>query len=415
MRLLLINHYAGSPTYGMEFRPYYLAREWRRLGCDVQVEAATFSHLRRTNPDQRRHSEVIDGACYSWWPTPAYSGNGAGRVGNIASFTLQLARNARAIAASFRPDVVVASSTYPFDIFPARRIARLAQAQLMFEVHDLWPLTPMELGGMSSTHPFVVACALAERYAYRHADRVISMLPAAEQHMRQRGLAAGKFVYVPNGIDIAEWSMQSASLPEEHAELCRSLQAQGKFIVGYAGSHGLANALDNLLEAAVLLRDAAVAFVLVGQGPDRERLRQRSRELGLDNVHFLPTVPKDCMPALLAGMDAVYLGWLRRDIYRFGISPNKILDYMMAARPVVHAVDAGNDPVVESGCGISVPPDQPTAVANAILRLSALDPAARRAMGERGRQFVLQRHDYRVLARRFLDAATRTPSDAQRT
>jgi len=233
--------------------------------------------------------------------------------------------------------------------------------------------------------------------------------------MRQRGLAAGKFVYVPNGIDVAEWSMQSATLPAEHAGLCHSLRQQGKFIVGYAGSHGLANALDNLLEAALLVRDAAVAFVLVGQGPDRERLRERSRELGLGNVHFLPTVPKECIPALLAEMDAVYLGWLRRDIYRFGISPNKILDYMMAARPIVHAVDAGNDPVDECGCGISVPPDQPDAVASAVLRLSALDPAERTAMGERGRQFVLQRHDYRVLARRFLDAATRTSPDAQRT
>jgi glycosyltransferase involved in cell wall biosynthesis len=108
-------------------------------------------------------------------------------------------------------------------------------------------------------------------------------------------------------------------------------------------------------------------------------------------------------------MDALYLGWLRTSIYRFGISPNKILDYMMAARPVVHAVDAGNDPVAESGCGLSVAPEQPAAIASAIRSLRALDATQLLAMGERGRRFVLERHDYRVLARQFLEAAARWP------
>jgi glycosyltransferase involved in cell wall biosynthesis len=415
MRLLLINHYAGSPKHGMEFRPYYLAQEWRRQGCDVRIEAATFSHLRRVNPDQQRHTQFVDDVQYSWWRTPSYVGNGLGRAVNMASFTTQLTWNARAIAQSFHPDVVVASSTYPFDIFPARRIASAVQARLAYEVHDLWPLTPVEVGGMSRTHPFVLACGLAERYAYRNADCVVSMLPAAERYMRQNGLAAGKFVYVPNGIDVAAWEGPGSSMPQEHAELCRSLRAQGRFIVGYAGSHGIANALDTLVDAAAMLRDVPVSIVMVGQGPDRERLHAHARAKGLQNVHFLPTVPKDCVPALLASMDAVYLGWLRRSIYRFGISPNKILDYMMAARPIVHSVEAGNDPVAESGCGYSILPEQPSAVADAIVQLFRLDEGKRREMGERGRRFVLEHHDYRVLARRFLDATTGKSGYAKRS
>ena len=222
--------------------------------------------------------------------------------------------------------------------------------------------------------------------------------------MRGQGLAAGKFVYVPNGVDVAEWQRLAEPMPPEHAEVLARLRANGRFIVGYAGSHGLANSLGTLIDAAELLRDDPVAIVMVGQGPERNRLRDRACGAGLANVHFLPVVPKACIPAVLAGMDALYLGWLRRSIYRFGISPNKILDYMMAARPVVHAVDAGNDPVAESGCGLSVAPEQPAAIAAAIRNLRGLDAAQLLAMGQRGRRFVLERHDYRVLAQRFLEA-----------
>ena len=410
MRILLLNHYAGSPLHGMEFRPFYLAREWVRQGCEVQIEAATFSHLRQANPAASRHFETIEGIRYSWWPTPGYQGNGLGRVRNILSFTSQLTRQATDIASAFRPDLVIASSTYPFDIIPAQRIAAASSARLAFEVHDLWPLTPVEIGGMSPMHPFVVACDYAERYAYRRADSVISMLPAAEPYMRSRGLAAGRFHYVPNGVDVAEWLRQDAPVPAEHLAVLAALRDQGRFIVGYAGSHGLANALDNLIDAAELLRQDPVAIVLVGHGPDKDRLRARATELGLHNVQFLPPVPKACIPRLLSGIDALYLGWLPRDIYRFGISPNKILDYMMSARPVIHAVAAGNDPVAEADCGLSVPPEQPVAVADAVRQLMRLDGARLSAMGEKGRRFVVERHDYRVLASSFLDWAARRTS-----
>jgi len=412
LRILLINHYAGSPAYGMEFRPFYLGREWSRNGWEVQIEAAAFSHLRRRNPENRRHTETTEGVLYSWWPTPSYEGNGPARVRNIASFTTQLLRDSRRIARSFRPDVVVASSTYPFDIYPAQRIAAASSARLIFELHDLWPLTPIELGGMSPLHPFIVACAAAERYAYRHADAIVSMLPAAEAHMLDRGLAPGKFTYVPNGFDVAEWGGCGQPMPAEHASTLSRLRSENRFVVGFAGSHGLANALDTLVEAAVLLRGEHIAIVLVGHGPERDRLQQKALSLGLADVHFLPPIPKASIPDLLGGMDALYIGWLRRPIYRFGIGPNKMLDYLMSARPIIHGVEAGNDPVAESGCGVSIPPENPAALADAIRDLSRVDRDARLAMGARGRQFALAHHDFRVLARRFMDVAEGRSADA---
>jgi glycosyltransferase involved in cell wall biosynthesis len=167
---------------------------------------------------------------------------------------------------------------------------------------------------------------------------------------------------------------------------------------------GLPNALDTLLDAAHQLRGQPLQFVLVGSGHEAERLAQRVAEEGLGQVQLLPPIPKAQVPSFLAQVDIAYIGWQRVPIYRFGIAPNKLMDYMMARCAVLHSVEAGNDPVAEAGCGLTVPPQDPAAVAQGLLQLAALTPEARRAMGERGRAFVLAHHTYPVLARRFLEA-----------
>jgi glycosyltransferase involved in cell wall biosynthesis len=182
------------------------------------------------------------------------------------------------------------------------------------------------------------------------------------------------------------------------------VRCAGRFIIVYAGSHGLANALDSLLQAARLLADEPVTFLMVGQGPEKAALQHVASQAGLSHVVFLPPVRKNAVPALLAAADALILCWRCIPIYRFGVSPNKLIDYMMAGRPVIHAIDAGNDMVAESGCGISVPPEDPQALAGAVRRLMQTPADERARMGENGRSYVLAHHDYRVLARRFLDS-----------
>ena len=405
MNILLINHYAGSPRHGMEFRPYYLAREWVRMGHRVQIVAGSWSHIRAQQPlmpPARHCDEIIDGISYRWYATPGYLGNGVGRVRSMLSFLWHLRRDGKGLARDFKPDVVIASSTYPMDIWPARRIARAAAAKLVYEVHDLWPLSPMELGGMPRWHPFIVWVQMAEDDAYRHADKVVSMLPKALEHMHSRGMAPEKFSYVPNGVDAAEWA-DPAPLPAEVAQHLERLKASRLPIVAYVGTHGLANALDALLDAAAMLQGKA-QILLVGPGPERERLRLRMRRERLANVTMLPSVPKQAVPTLLAKVDIAYIGLLSQPLFRFGISPNKLMDYMMAGKPIVLSINAGNDPVAEAGCGETVPPSDPQAIARAIEKLAALTESHRQAMGQAGREYVLKNHTYPVLARRFLDA-----------
>ena len=405
MNILLINHYAGSPALGMEYRPYYLAREWVRAGHRVQIVAADFSHVRSRQPIAG--DETIDGIAYRWLQTPPYQGNGAGRVWNIWRFLSQVWRQSARLVREFKPDAVIASSTYPMDIWVARRIARKAGARLVFEVHDLWPLSPIELSGMSPKHPFIRLCQAAEDAAYRDADVVVSMLPKVQGHMADHGLDLSKLHIVPNGITPEDWQHQAAPLRDDVARAIAAQRAAGRTVVGYAGSMGLPNALDVLLDAAALLRDQPIAVVLVGDGHERARLKQRVADQGLTQVTLLPPIPKAQIPAFLAQIDIAYIGWQRVPIYRFGIAPNKLMDYMMAGCAVLHSVEAGNDPVAESGCGLTVAPENPQAVVDGLRRLAALPAAERLAMGERGRAFVLAHHSYPVLAQRFIAAMQR--------
>lgn len=403
MNILLINHYAGSPKHGMEFRPYYLAREWVRAGHKVRIVTGSYSHIRAIQPagvDGVQSVEQIDGIEYCWYQTPSYKGNGVGRVRSMLFFIWSLRRDAKTIAKEFKPDVVIASSTYPMDIWPAERIAKLAKAKLVYEVHDLWPLSPMELGGMSRWHPFIMWVQWAEDYAYKVADRVVSMLPMTLDYMVSRGMQADKWAYVPNGVDLDEWCDRAPLAVDTQAAL-QVVKARGLPVLGYAGTHGLANALDVLLDASRLLK-GQVELVLVGTGPERERLMRRVSVENLSNVTMLPSVPKAAMPALMDAMDIAFIGWHPNPLYRFGISPNKLMDYMMAGKPVLHSVSAGNDPVTEVGCGISVSPNDPTAIAKAALELGAMTSEEKQAMGQKGEAFIRAERTYEVLAQQFL-------------
>lgn len=401
MNIILINHYAGSNIHGMEFRPYYLAREWVKMGHNVTIIAASFSHLRQKNPDiSVITEEVIDGIRYIWLPVNKYQGNGVMRFKNMLAFIYQLYKNMGKFI-GLKPDVVIASSTYPLDSYPAYKLAKNTGAKFVFELHDLWPLSPMELGGMSKWHPFIMLMQKAEDFWCTHADKVISILPKTEAYLKTHGLRDGKFCYIPNGIVLADYD-DVLPLKLDYLQQLNNLRKHGKFLIGFAGAHGIANALDILLYAAEKLKNTQAYFVLVGQGQEKENLMALMQKLDLDNVLFLPSIPKKMVPAFLAHMDVLYIGLQNQKLFRFGISPNKLMDYMMAGKPILHSITAGNDLVQEAHCGISVPAEDVDAVADAVKKFIAMDKADLSVLGENGKEYVVKHHDYKVLAEKFI-------------
>ena len=224
MNILIINHYAGSPEMGMEFRPYYFAREWIKMGHKVDIIAADYSHLRRINPDVKKdfQQENIDGINYHWIKTGSYKGNGVKRALTMAKFVLKLWIHAGEIIKDIAPDVVIDSSTYPLDTYVGQRIRKKSKkrVKVIHEVHDMWPATLIEVGGMSRKNPFVIAMQLGENSAYKNSDYVVSLLPYAKEYMVQHGMRPDKFVEIVNGIVLADWESPTP-LPEEHEEKLR--------------------------------------------------------------------------------------------------------------------------------------------------------------------------------------------------
>jgi len=407
MNILLINHYAGSDRLGMEYRPFHFGREWVDGGHRVTILAADFSHLRNVQPKIRRDLDVTEeeGVRFCWLRTNRYEGNGAWRVANMTAFVAKLRLYTARIARTERPDVVVCSSTYPLDIYPGAGIARRAGARLVFEVHDLWPLTPMLLGGYSPRHPYIRLLQRAEDYAYRRADTIISLLPHARDYMVGRGMGAHKFLHVPNGLPVSRGRPHEAELPPEVEALIERERMKGRFLVGFAGSIGLGVAIETVFAAAARLRAEGVAFVIAGDGLKVRGLRHQVQQSGLDNFHLLGRLPKASIPRFLRHMDVLTIPWPHNPLYRFGVSPNKVFEYMLAGRPIVQASGASNDLIGEAACGVTVTPEDPVAFAAAVSGLRALPAEERRRLGENGRRFVADRHDCRVLARRFLEGA----------
>lgn len=403
MNILLINHYAGSDYHGMEFRPFYMAREWKNKGHNVTILGANFSHLRKNNPviEKDFQEEVIDGITYVWVKTPQYQGNGVGRIKNISTFMWKLRTNYKMLADKYKPDAVIASSTYPLDIYPAHRIAKRCNAKLCFEIHDLWPLSPMEIGGFSEKNPAIVILQRAEDFAFKNSDVIVSILPNADKHIRERGFSTDKFVYVPNGILTGE---KNEAPMEKTIERLQELKEQGYFLVGYTGNHSPANVLDTMIDAAKKTTDEKVKYVLVGKGNVKNELMEYAKANNVTNVEFLDPVLKDNMDNVLELLDIGYIGLKKQNLFNYGVSPNKLFDYMMASLPVIYAVEASNDPVKDSNCGISVPAENPDAVVEAVMKIKNLSEEEKIKMGGNGKKYVLDNHMYEGLADKFLNA-----------
>ncbi len=406
MKILFINHYAGGPDYGMAFRSHYLAQEWCKLGHEVTIIGASFSHLRRQNPTIQGlyTKETIDKVDYIWCKTPPYKGNGLGRFKNIITF-LQKLYGVKSQLGDKAFDCVIASSTYPLDIYPASYLAKHYQAKLVWEVHDLWPLSPMLLGNISPYHPFMMLLQRGENDACKRADAVVSILPHADKHLIKQGLDPSKYNHVPNGIVHQEWDQeQTTNLPKQLQEEITTAQTQGKFIVGYAGSHGPSNGMDYLLTASKTLRDHPFKFILVGSGSEKATLEEQARAQNLENISFHDPIPKTSIPAFLKQMDCLYLGFRALPLYQYGIGANKIFDYLMSSRPIIFGSNASNDPIKDARAGISIPPDDANALTKALITMRETSDQQREQMGLNGQKFVKENHDYRQLAKDFLQS-----------
>lgn len=290
-------------------------------------------------------------------------------------------------------DLVWGTSPPIFQAGTAWAIARLKGIPFVLEIRDLWPAFAIGVGVLNN-RLLIQAAEAYERFLYSHADVVVVNSPGFVEHVAQRG--AKRVELVPNGADTSMFD------PEIDDTAFRENYNLGdQFIAMYAGAHGMSNDLGILLQAADLLRlRNDILVVLLGDGKDKLDLIYQAQALKLDNVRFLPPVPKTSMPAALAAAN-VCIAILKPIPEYKTVYPNKVFDYMAAGRPVILAIQGVIQEVVDNAKGgICVPPGNPESIAKAIAQL-ADDPELSQRLGVNGRSYVVEHFNRQVVALRL--------------
>ncbi|CAA6810187.1 MAG: Glycosyl transferase, group 1 [uncultured Sulfurovum sp.] len=393
------NDYAGSKYHGMEFRNYYVARELVKLGHKVTIVSASYMHLFKKLPKTEGEYtfENIDGINYIWVKVPHYTvSTDKKRVWKWFVFVKKLYR--LPLTKMDEPDYIVASPMAPFLIKPAHHFSKKFNAKLIYEVKDIWPLSLMELGGYSKRHPLIFLMQKFANYAYRNADTTLSVLANAHAYMKDFGLKKEQFKYIPNGISLDE--MKNLKVLNQDT---KTLLPKNKFIVGYTGTISIANAMEYFIDSANLLKEyTQIHFVMVGEGTNKEALVNKVQKLSLNNVTFIDAIPKDEIQSMLEEFDVCFIGWHHKKVYEYGISANKIFDYMYSQKPILHAFSGKGNLVEMANCGLSVEAQNEQAIAKGILSLYNMSKEQREVFGNNGKEYVLKHHTYQNIAKEFI-------------
>jgi lipopolysaccharide/colanic/teichoic acid biosynthesis glycosyltransferase len=404
MRVIFLTHYFPPEVGAPQARMFELARRLVAEGDSVTVVTGFPNYPTGIVHDGYRGrlamEEDMDGVrTIRRWVYATPNAGFAKRIVNHLSFA---ASSLTAVRAAGPAGVLwVESPPLPIGI-AAIAYAGLKRAPFVLNVSDVWPQSAVELGALRN--PLAIRAAeMLERVLYRRAARITVPTPGILEGLAERGVPRRKLVHLTNGVDVDLYR------PEPWPA--------GRKIFMYAGTHGLSQGLDVVLEAARLIRDPEVEFVLVGEGADKAALVAKAASERITNVRFLPNQPRDRMPALLNQAYATVITLKALDVFRRA-RPSKMYESMAVGRPIVASLwGEAAEMVALAGCGVVVPPEDPVALAAAIEQLAA-DPERARSMGERGRAYAVEHFSRASIARRLREvlheaAATRSRRGAR--
>jgi glycosyltransferase involved in cell wall biosynthesis len=405
--LYWVNQFAVAPDQPGGTRHFEMSRELVRRGRRTVVVASDLSlstrgYLRRRSARDRSHlDEVVDGVEFHWLPAGSYERNDWRRAASMLVFSVHVLVHLLR-APMPRGTVVIGSTPHLPGAAAARLVAWVRRVPFVLEVRDLWPESLLVAG----TEPGLLyrALRLLADVLYRSSSRIVVFTRGNIEAVVARGVDAGRISYVPNGVDTSAFAAaEPTAVPGVPA-------GSGRAPFVYAGAHGPANGLDVVLEAARVLQDRGdqrIHVTLLGDGPSKRDLEEQARRSGLRNVTLAPPVPKSEIPGILKAATAGIMPLANVELFAFGVSPNKLFDYLSAGLAVVTNVPgdvAGM--VTEAGAGLVVPPDDPEALADAMASI-AEDPAAFAG----GSAWVREHHDRDLLVTRLEEVIddVRTP------
>jgi len=402
MHVLILNQYALPSGEAGITRNADIGAELVARGHIVTIIASDYDYMTR-EPTRRRADERGDnvrGVSFKWLSTGTYSANDRRRILSMGRYGVAAAWAGLRVRPA--PDVVIGSSPQPLAGLAASVVARMRHIPFIFEARDIWPSALVDLGAIrrnSTTHRLLV---WLERHLYRTANAVVSVPPRGALRLAELGLDPHKVTHIPNGASTA--LREPGPLPETLERLLQ--EADGRFVLAYAGAIGVPHRFDTILDALGQLRANQrelydrLAVVLVGDGVAAAPIRARAEALRLNNLRIHSPVPKPAVRSFLVRADACLMQAAASDHFRYGFSPNKLFDYFAAGKPVLIA-SAHPTLVDETGAGIRYEPGDPSALVAALSAIMNIPEGERRKMGERGRRLAETEYSMATITDRY--------------
>jgi len=348
----IFNHYAKPSRYGGITRHLDFARELVKRGYSVTIFCSDQVHLTTEKIEQSVFTE--DGVRFRVIKTIPYRGNGVTRLWNMMSYFIGLI--VIGIRESEKPDTIYSSSPHLLATLAGVWISKLKSAKSVVEIRDLWPETFIQYDIIDRNSFIAKTLSCLENYCYKKSDEIIVTAPGMKNYIAEKTTQCHKVSYINNGLDIEAYEQFKS---EKHSIQEILMLDSSKFNVVYAGNHGMANGLNQLMEVCKRVKelnyDDVIQFTFVGDGPHRDNLIKRCSEENLKNVYFHSGIDKKYMPSLYELSDTLILAIENIELYdKYGISINKVFEYLYSGKPVVFLGDPYNDIVSESKGGVSI-------------------------------------------------------------
>ncbi|MDR3026315.1 glycosyltransferase family 4 protein [Chryseobacterium sp.] len=396
----LISKYASPPQYAKApSRLFYLAREFKKMGNEALLITSDANHFTNCpETDKIYNDEEQDGVAIRWIKTKKYAKTAS--IDRILSwFDFERKLFSMKLSKMEKPDAVIVSSLSIFTIIYGYYLKKKFGSFLVFEIRDIWPLTMTEEAGFSKWHPLVLLIGFIEKFGYKKADLVAGTMPRLDVHVEQILGYPKPFHCSPLGFDPENYSEDFLKEKNPFSEIVPS----GKVIVGYAGSMGVTNALEPFIETIQMMKnDSNTHFVLVGSGDLRASYEEQLKDCS--NVTFLQRIQQNDVKYFLQVCDILYLSTKDSKVWDYGQSMNKVVEYMLAAKPIIASYTGYPSMINEADCGRFINSTSAEDIKNAILYYADMSSEERAAIGDKGRKWIFENRTYPVLGKKYLDA-----------
>ena len=397
-----IHPYCGGPNIGHAFRPYDFSKQFSKQNITPIIISPDFHHL-MYDKSRRLKNQVINDVNYYFIKSNKYKGNGIKRIINMLMFPFKLLLN-KDLKNNYIPSVIIVSSPHLFSFLGAYYLAKKFKAKLILEVRDIWPLSLINIVGVSKYHPLIIILTAIEKMAYRKSDYIVTLLKNAGPHFAKYGINPEKVHYIPNGAIIQEKFNYMDK--DEIVSFINNKKNNQNFIIGYTGSHGTPNALGQLLKACLVLKKHKLGrhfhLIMIGDGTEKESLQLYVNENNLDNIHFFDTISRERVRGIISHFDICYHGTQKNDIYKYGSSQNKLFEYMSLSKPILSSMHL--DSIVdEANCGIIAECDNPKDLAKKIEICLSMNDNKLKSMGNNGFIYLNEKHNIKKLSIKYME------------